>query len=569
MLALTIVLTTFGLYGRSLGLWWAFDDTAILLHAQKYGPLEYFGDPQAWRALIPYSLQPWLTLTYDIDLTLFGFTPSGFFAHHLLALAACGWLVQRIASRWVDEAWAMIGAVLFLVGVPVAAASQQLMVRHYIDGLAFYLLATWLVIRSLDGGHGVQRWVAALSFAVAASAKEVFLPLGLLPFLMPVGTVRDRLYAAWPWLIVIGLYVPWRYYMLGELVGGYSPKAGLAGLGPGEVLRAFAQVPSLLWTFPNVSLTGVGALGAIAWASVARRSARGGVWLIALILMLAAPLVPLIRYPGLGAGSERYFIVPWAALSLLCVLVAGAAWRGRHGGVRLALIGTIGAIAVPALVASQQVTIQLAPIQSAHRELGWAVVEGINSDVIVGPPGVSPWFINGLMTLRPAMGNAALAPIVAADESDWAGRSLTGKRGLRFNPSTNLMEAFELTEANLQDWRQRLSAAPLRVAIDYDPRSRVLRWELGSPVNGGFVLLTGGSGLPLSAKGAIRMDHRPIGCFRIRLDGDDGKVVYSPLLTWPLVRGDMAGSRVHWQGAGDLFRSEQLESHCGSSTAPS
>ena len=84
-------LATLALYGGSLRLWWCFDDPAILLHAWRYAPQEYFLVPKAWQALIPYSLQPWLSLSYDLDLSLFGFRPAGFYAHHLLALALCAW----------------------------------------------------------------------------------------------------------------------------------------------------------------------------------------------------------------------------------------------------------------------------------------------------------------------------------------------------------------------------------------------------------------------------------------------------------------------------------------------
>ncbi len=549
-------LATLALYAGSLRLWWCFDDPAILLHAWRYAPHEYFLAPKAWQALIPYSLQPWLSASYDLDLALFGFHPFGFYAHHLVALALCAWCLQRVLAAWVGPGWALAGALLFLAGVPQAVAAQQLMVRHYVEGLLFYLLALWLVLRRLRGGHAANTWASGLAFALAASSKEIFLPMGLLPFVMPAGTWRERLHAAWPWCGVMALYVPWRYHMLGELVGGYVPQGGLAGLQAGEVGAALAQVPAMLWAWPAVGLAGL-ALAAGAGVAMARGHVRATLrWVVPLPGLLLVPLLPLVRFPGLGAGSERYFMLPWAVLAALCAVALGLAWRAWPSrSARAVLVLAWSALLLPAWQAARLAQAPLAPLHAAHKALGMAVVLGQPRDVLLGTPGVSTWFLQGLLDLRAPMGQAAPAPRLAADESDLAGRDLGGSRLLRYDPSATAMR--DITAQQVQQlaaWRQRLRTdVTLRVQAEYDTRSNALRWQLSSPAGGGYAFLSAGSALPLPPQGAIRRDTQPTGCFRIRLELADGGLVYSPLLQWPAPGTGGAAATVAWQGQGQAF----------------
>ena len=96
--------------------------------------------------MIPYSL----TLSYDIDHALFGFSPAGFYVHNPVTIAVCAWLIYLIAKQWVDSWFGFGETLLFLVGSPIAVVSLQLMVRHYTEGLLFFLLAVFLFIRGIQ-----------------------------------------------------------------------------------------------------------------------------------------------------------------------------------------------------------------------------------------------------------------------------------------------------------------------------------------------------------------------------------------------------------------------------------
>lgn len=556
-----VVGAVFALYGDIPQLWWCCDDPAILLHAQKYTPLEYFTVPQAWRALVPFSLTPWLSLVYDLDIALFGYEPRGFFVHHLLTLAGCAWLLHRIAARWTGEIAALVAPAMFLVGTPVAQATQLLMVRHYLEGLLFFLLAIWWAVRALDGGPRPLRWLATLAFAVSITAKEIFIPLGFIPFLLPLGSFRQRLAVAWPWLVVMALYVAWRGYMLGNFVGGYRPAADIAGNLLADTVTAFAAVPAMLWSAPLVATAGLAALAA---AAAWRHGKPPGLlllfWVVLLPTWLFAPLLPLVRLPGL---AERYFIIPWAALSLICTLALAYAWRERPRWVQAGLLAAVLAVSVPGWLLSSPSAHAAVRNNTLFRAIGTAYLERDAATAIWGDPGVPAWFVHGLERLRPAMGRTGPPPLSVADESDLAGHppAQLPQQVLRYSGSVLGMEDIRAdVPAMLQRWRARLTPATLAVDVGYDTQHRVLAWKLEAPAGASFALLSNGNATAVPDQGQLRVEQQPQGCFRIRVAHADGRLSYSPLLPWPAApspehttSASTATARTRWAGPGDLF----------------
>ena len=77
----------FVLYGRTVRLWWTFDD---LFHAHfllTHSPLGYRFSPEVWGRLPFRMFTPLQFLSYHADLALFGLQPERFYVHQLLALA--------------------------------------------------------------------------------------------------------------------------------------------------------------------------------------------------------------------------------------------------------------------------------------------------------------------------------------------------------------------------------------------------------------------------------------------------------------------------------------------------
>jgi hypothetical protein len=545
---------TYLLYGSSLNNWWCCDDAQILWHAVQYSANEYFFVPEAWRSLSPNNFTPWLTLSYDIDYVLFGFAPKGFYAHNLVVIGMCAGLIYLIARQWVDDWYAAVGAVLFLAGTPVATASQLLMERHYLEGLLFYLLALMMFTQGMRKTQTRYGGLAGIAFAIAASAKEIYLPLGFLPFLLPLHSFRQRLNMAWPFLLVMLLYVPWRWFMLGEAIGGYAPAAELAQGGFVSLLAEFTKIPKLLWNPPGI---GLGTLWLVAMIVLVRGRARGRMvlLLVAVLLLLLLPLIPLARYPGLKSGTERYLVAVWAILALGVSVMLGQAARDRPWWNRWVLLIVVAAVMIPALNQSRSVLDGLAFLHAEYRAHGMALASQSAQEVIFATPGIVPWYSKGMITLRPAMGTMEQAPSVVADESELVGLDMRGRRVLRYNPTSRTMEDITGNIADmLTQWRKTLLSIPLTVAIEYSDESQIVHWKLGPSEAGRYTFLPVGEGgqIPIPSQGALRIGKPLSGWFRYRYDAPDGRIAYTALLSLASHHGDGI-ARLSWQGTSDLF----------------
>lgn len=537
------LIVTFALHYPALSGWWCCDDPQILKHALQYAPLEYFFVPQAWRALIPYSLTPWLSFIYDFDHALFGLSPAAFHTHNLLIIALCAWLISLIARQAVSAGYALAGGLLFLLGGPVLVAAHQLMVRHYMEGLFFYLLAFLLLQKGFQRQSSPKGWLAGLFFALSAAAKEIYLPLGFVPFLLPIGSLRQRLKTGWPMFLVMLLYLPWRWYMLGDLLGGYTPAAALGKNDLSTALGQFATIPGLLFSWPVFPLAGL--LIGVVVVLFRNRQLRPLVLLVILLPLLFLPLVPLARQPGIGAGSERYFIAIWAAFSLGAALLAGRAVKGC--GIRCHLFTVSLLLLLGGLTwqKTKEVQAALLPAQQEQSVQGKALISAAEQDIIYLTDGVSSWYVSGIIDLQQELGRKLPAAITATDEIDLAEQSLAGKRILHYDRENGKMADITLKVPQiLSDWQQRVQPRPLAVMMEFNPATKILQWQLGPWQQGSYSL---GSHL-LPPKGALRMEKVPTDKFRFRYNAPEGWIAYTPLLQF--VEEQQGDYRITWQGDG-------------------
>ena len=574
LLPLAVALAlTWGLYGASLQGWWCCDDPAILLHARRYGFWQLMLDPQAYRALIPYSLQPLLSVSFGLDLAWFGLEPGGFYLHQLLVIALCGWLVQRLAALWVPLPLAWAAMVLFLVGGPVAFASQYLMVRHYVDGLLLFGLALWWLLLHLRGGAPWLRWLSVLAFALAVSAKEVFVPLGLLPLLLPVASPQARWRAAWPWLAVLVLYVGWRRFMLGEFLGGYQPPGYFPPVSLDLLVQSLRGAAQLLWPWLWPWLLVGAMLLAGAWRWLRERPAMPGwqgwvayrAWPLALAGMLVGPLLPLAGFPGFGPGAERYLLVAWAALVLILVLAwgRGAVWH-HWLGTALVLV-----LAGAAWAHSQQVLQRSVPYLQKSRAVGEFFLSAPVGQAALVNTDIPGWFVLGLRDLRPDAkprtgvllepvapdaGLDAEAPALPlADESALARLEPPQRRVFAFDGAAGAMREVPNGGAQmLHDWRKRLSDAVVGVELIYVAAQQGLHVQFSGPPGAVFFVVSGGSLQIVPQRFGLRVNGPPRECLRIRVDLPDGRLAYSPMLQLQPVNDDSGNWALRWQGPGLL-----------------
>ena len=543
---LALAALTAGLHGSALSTAWCCDDPQILLHAQRHAPWAYFLDPATWRALVPYSFTPWLTWSYDLDLALFGFSPGGFYLHHLLMLVLAAWALGLVARRFVPGPLAWVAAAGFLVSLPAAVSAQHLMVRHYVEGLFFFLVSVLLFLRALASGRPRDRAGVAAAYAVAVLCKEVFVPLGLLPLLMPLGGLRERLRAGAGYLLVIAVFLPWRAWMLGDWIGGYTP----SGAGAADLLAAgaaqLAILPARAWAWPVVVGLAVAVLLAAAWPAWGRP--RVILASLATTVALLAPLMPLVTYPGLGPGSERYFLVPWALGWLGLALRAGSA-RAAGRPLGLALLTLLPAtVALLGMPAGRAATGDLLAMKQPFAAQGRFIAEAPAGTVVWSAPQIPAWFNQGLVALRPAMGRSDGPPHLVADESELPADAATGAPVWRLSADGLRMEAEGAAQAaRLARWSTQLASRPMAVEARFDPVHKVLAWSIEPADGGRLTLVNTGAATPLPPRGALRVDRAPEGCFRVRHDAVDGTVAYTPPIPYPDVSG--AAPSV-WRGTG-------------------
>lgn len=397
------------LHGSALDGGWRWDDGTHLLRTTQYSLSDIFLRPEVMRYVSGNQIAPMNLALYWLNAKLFGLQPSLFYAVHLMSLAlALGglWVVWRL--WWsIQAAWA--GGVVFLLGVPSTQMMQQLMVGHYVLGLALACVAFWAIQRSWHTPHPRRAWVwaivSAVAYAWACVCKEVYVPL-ILPMLLwavsPLGTSplawTQRCVRAVPVFLVAVLYTLGRWWLF-RGVGGYHQGSWNA-----EVLSHSL----LAWT----ALLGDGGWGMLAWALLvmACGSAIVRLWvdmpqrdavmhLIHIVVWTMAVGLPLLWIIGSRPDWQahtRYLWMLWVLVATVWVAWASISFGGRW----LAW----GAFTVLMAVVSQQ---------QWHRDTAvHALFDGYMRQASVGDAPLFPPAFNGQGYL-PAVLSSAHEAVVA------------------------------------------------------------------------------------------------------------------------------------------------------------
>ncbi|RKZ37297.1 MAG: hypothetical protein DRQ49_16435, partial [Gammaproteobacteria bacterium] len=128
-----LFILTLGLYYQALSGFWRWDDGYIALHVFKHPGFDNFYVPNVWQKFSRAYLTPWIVFSFNLDLTLFGFSATAFYIHQLISLWLVSIATYFLLSLWVSNKWAFLGSLLFLGGTPVITVVEQLMTRHYND----------------------------------------------------------------------------------------------------------------------------------------------------------------------------------------------------------------------------------------------------------------------------------------------------------------------------------------------------------------------------------------------------------------------------------------------------
>jgi hypothetical protein len=557
-------------FSPALGLWWTNDDFFQLHFVLVHPPLSYAWQPAVWRELPFQMVTPLLFASFELDLSLFGLAPHGFYLHQLLVVCLLGAAFHLLLRMWLPRWAALAGAFLLLAGPPVVASAGVIMVRHYLEGALLAVVSTALYVHALRVSRpGPARLWAALSallYLLAALAKEIFVPLVLVLLALPEAGWRKRLRRAGPHLAALAAYLGYRVFMLGQLVGGY-----------GWVVRP-RELPRLALALPGRLVADLAGGGAAAGGGVGSGGDGG---------------VGGVRLGSTGIGLGGLHDGPalgWAVLALLgAAAVAGLILRRR---VRLPVaVGALAAVG-PILPVSTEVPVRYAlafwillvaaavagiDAMPAHgkRTARLAAVLAVVSCCVAGWSARAAWARSLGELERMSVENRFFAQLPAGQlrnplgpgsslsEMGWWKRELFGlpararwsyddvllctqptpPRGARglwtYDERTRSMT--EVTAALPRICRRTLAAlrprAPLRASFEETAKEQLF-WRLGPYPEGKYSFLLAGGAvlLPVPRETGYRTRGTPAISLQLRYESPEGWLTYSPVLDLDLSR---------------------------------
>ncbi len=494
--------------------WWSGDDPALLKLAINSHYWQHFLSPSAYRQLTASNLTPWAFTLYKLDWDVFGFRPAAFHLHQFVSIGITLILLQRLCRQWFGLSASLVAVLVFMLSKPMLEAGETLMQRHYVEGLAFSLGAVLCFLRSLERRNTAWSAASAGLYFLACSAKEIYVPLPLVLLVLPAGTWRARLKGALAPFAVLGAYVLWRQWMLGNL-GGYGGKVDFT-----RILQTPLALADLLgWhgPLPTGLLVGL-AIGALL---LVRKEAK--LLVLTLPALAILPVVPVIAYK-----TVRYAF----PLSLvLALLFAWSTERARTWG----RTGRIVAVLIAALGIGHVMwtdVLQWRPHLRRHlakaRCEGEYVFFGDNPRDYIKDPVQPPWFFHSLGWIRvqlegrPPGPRVVYDPVILLNKEDY--RVLTYDRASR---SLATVKDFDRQMARFK--ASIRDNAPLSLSLIYE--EPLIRWDFGPWTEGRYTVIFEDDYqviYPIIRKGFHPLKMSEPWTLRLKYSSPEGWVTYSP-----------------------------------------
>lgn len=518
-----LALLAMALFAHLLRAFWLGDDPAILAHALDSQGWRAVHDAEHWRQLSPSNLTPWITLSFKADLALAGLSPMFFYAHQIAALVVLVLALYALMRQWLPPLWGLLSVVMVLAGAPTASVVESLSTRHYLEGAVFAVAALIAYVQAARRGSLRWAFAAAAAYALAVTAKEIYVPLVLLLAALPA---PHRLRLLLPCVLVVMCYAVWRHIMLGSLVGGYSASAtALSAQTLAQIGQAYARFPAFLfgaaWVVPSAVLV----LAWIVWLS--RRPAALPAAAVLCIGVLA-PLAPLVQFPGLH-GPDRYLFLVWIVVSLAGVAAikttveafVPAAKPAQATGVVICL-----AVMATAFVQTHAVGRQQAPTRHEVQAQGRFIVEaGATQGLVVSQALLaSYWYAVSLCRIKLRLGEDCPALAI---------------RGLPLRAPVERLVRYDRASSRLIDvsanLRAELSAsesidATRPLAAEIGLQDGVVRWRLGPYDSGSYFAVSPSLGrYPIARSGELKVAASQLQ-LHIQYDAADGWSTSSPAL---------------------------------------
>jgi hypothetical protein len=525
------------LYHSTLNGWWRWDDTQILKQALCQTPVEYFLSPDAYQLLTLKNFTPWLFLSFDMDLQFLGFEPARFYAHQLVDLWLAGVVSCFLLRLWVPVWWAALGGALCIMGAPSATTVEQLMARHYVEGLLFALLALYLFLVSVRGKRRFTPFLGAVFYFLAMASKEVFIPLAVLCILWPEGSLRKRLSASIPYLSALFLYILWRKFMIGMVGGGYRVHWDALLLLPSKVCQFFFGTGNFALVVGLIAAT---VLVLALFKKTSMRRLGYVLFAATLIGATIGPFVPL----GPAAAAGRYFLVPWWVFALGLTAVLGTC-RIQNRVIRIIKPVIFCLVAVAALLHGHTGVRAMDPIIDRFDAQGRFLWECQNPHVVLYAPVTSHFghYFSGLQWIKEHATGTFQTFTVMGDEIELKAFGDHPENIWAYDEKSRSVQDISRTIPGiLASWEEKQRTMPLSFRLDYG-KDKTAVWQCGPYPSGAYTFLSrddtikrdsfktaGMSRFPLSPSGQWRVNLETPFSFYLRYDSPLGWTTYSPLL---------------------------------------
>ena len=534
LLYVLIVMTSFLLHHGALDGHWRWDDTQALRQIFEYGSIASFVDTNIYNYYSTTNLFPWLLLSKEIDLWLFGPEPFWFYLHQFFAITIASICLYLVGKQWMRKEFSFLAAILFLSGPPLTDVSEQLMTRHYIEGLVFALISLYTFTRSIESSNKLYLTVSVVCYALAVTGKEVYVPLVLLLPFIPKGSFEARIRLVLPFVVLAVLYVFWREYMLINLLGGHAGSYSVDLKFLIAVVSDFINIPNLL--FPNFLWISVLLCVVIVLSGIIASRANSVLFLYVAALIMA-PLIPLVAMPGLNE-PDRYFLVPWVGISFMIPYCAEKIFDTTNKFEKpikgLTVIALVMLVSISIFNSRERLIQDLGPWTNEFDTFAEFLLENDSSIAYIPGSNIQLWYayVIGIKDILPYIGRANELPVAIIDPIYLNAEHSTV---YSYNADCHCMtQESELALERLKHGMNDIRDEQLSIELQY--QLGFLSWEFGPYPAGEYRLVSPLLGsIRLPPRGSQPVNSESLGWlstpFFLKYSSPEGWVTYSPELT--------------------------------------
>jgi hypothetical protein len=503
----TLIALAAAVFRKIIRLWWMFDDPFLSNILKNSGVVGIFHDSNIYRLIWGPLFNPFLLLSWKLDLMAFGPDARSFYVHQLAAFVLIPPMLYLLLRLWCSRVAAGVAAVVFTVAGPTLDVVPMLMLRHYVEGALFAIAAAMTFVVAVRRHSLMLSVASACLYFLAVGGKEVYAPLPLLLAVIPEATLRQRLKLLVPHAVAGFAYALWRVVVLGPDVGPYGfvvrPHNRLSMLAtlPFRAVRHFAGSGSVAGF---VLLALVVACAAI--VAVRVRASR-----LPIVTAIVVALVPIL--PVATQLNPRWTFVLWLLAASSIAFVDGALPRQ-------AAVAVLSIVLVAAVVANRvEWPRELRRFTRMSDEA--RVFSQLGPDDIIRDAQSPPVTLDELGRLVGANGRAMYDDLALCADSRPIGRVFQYDE-----------KQHKVHDAGMVDIRascRSIRDMPLTARVTFDEQGSFF-WNLGPYRDGSyaFVLGDGKQAYDVPREGGFRSPNLPGLAIRVRYRSPAGWTTYSP-----------------------------------------